>query len=469
MPTPSARAPAAADDPVEQAAFAALDRRLAPSSTAPIALALSGGGDSVALLVLAARWAGARGRPLAALTVDHGLNPDSRAWSAFARAAAARHGAGWAGLEWRGDKPAAGLPAAARAARHALLAEAARRIGARVLLTAHTAGDVAEGEAMRERDVPALGALREWSPSPAWPEGRGLLLLRPLLGIGREAVRDWLRAQGETWIDDPANTDLRFARSRARLRLRSEPSPLAGEGGAHAPAWEGEGSRDAKGMGRRDPSPSRPADGPLPLPQGERGWTVTPDGRVVLPRQGIGARTLSAALLCAAGTDAPPRGAQVERLLDRLAGDAPVDATLAGARLVAAGERVEIGRDAGERFRGALEPTALRPAEPVVWDGRFEVAAEAEGLTIQPLGGVIARLTPRDRARIKTVPPWARGALPALVSPDLAVSLPRPLGEGPAAASPLAAPRLAAALGLVTGESEAGEAPHGAGGFSTLC
>jgi tRNA(Ile)-lysidine synthase len=54
---------------------------------------------------------------------------------------------------------------------------------------------------------------REWAPSPAWPQGRGVFLLRPLLGLRRAALRDELAARGEAWIDDPANDDPRFARA----------------------------------------------------------------------------------------------------------------------------------------------------------------------------------------------------------------------------------------------------------------
>lgn len=432
--------------PLEAAANTAFERRLDTASTAPIAVALSGGGDSIALLWLAAAWARAHGRSLLAIHVDHAINPKSAAWRDFAADAAARAAAGFLSLAWEGPKPAAGLPAAARAARHRLLAQGARAAGARALLTGHTHDDALEGERMRETDVPALGRLREWSPSPAWPEGRGLFLLRPLLDIRRSDLRDWLRARGETWIEDPANGDLRYARSRARAALAG-PSPLAGEGGAA-------------------PLPPMPTHGPRPPPQGGR---VTEDGRIVLPRHGLDAATLSAALLSAAGTDRPPRGLQVEGLLERLAGSAPVDATLAGARLVADGAAVQIGRDAGERFRGGLLPLDLPESAPVVWDGRFEIVADVPGLQVQPLGGVIARLAKPDRARLKAVPAWARGALPALVTGDGGVSLPRPLGDGAARATPLSGPRLAAARGLVTTECDIGDAPHGAGGLLILC
>ncbi len=136
----------------------------------------------------------------------------------MAGTAARAAGADWRGLAWTGDKPATGLTAAARAARHRLIADAAREAGARVVLFAHTADDIAEAERMRAEGS-TLGRLRDWSPSPAWPEGRGLMLQRPLLDARRAELRAWLRDQGAGWIDDPANEDPRFARARARRAL----------------------------------------------------------------------------------------------------------------------------------------------------------------------------------------------------------------------------------------------------------
>ena len=123
------------------AVHAVLDQRLAPTSAAPLAVALSGGGDSLALLILTLDWARPRGRRVHALVFDHALHPNSAAWTSFALAAARRLGAEADSLRWDGLKPAAGLPAAARAARHAALAERAREIGAGVLLMGHTADD----------------------------------------------------------------------------------------------------------------------------------------------------------------------------------------------------------------------------------------------------------------------------------------------------------------------------------------
>lgn len=253
-------------------AFARLDARLSKAVDRPLALALSGGGDSLALLRLSAEWAQDRGRRLLALTVDHGLNPDSGRWTDFAGEAARAAGADWRALSWSGDKPRTGLTAAARAARHRLIAEAARAAGASVILMAHTADDIAEADLMRAEGA-TLGRVREWSPSPVWPEGRGLMLLRPLLGERRAALRDWLAQQGADWIEDPGNADPRFGRSRARQALG----------------------------GRLDTSPAEASA------SAQDGCAVTvDDAGVATTGRTVSARTLAAALVCVGGGSVPP-------------------------------------------------------------------------------------------------------------------------------------------------------------------
>jgi tRNA(Ile)-lysidine synthase len=142
--------------------FARLDARLCPRSPAPLAVAVSGGGDSVALLAMAVDWARLRGRRLLVLTVDHRLSPGSASWTRRAGEQARALGCEWQGLSWDAPRPATGLPAAARAARHALIAGAARAAGASVVMMAHTADDVAEAtlRAIRRRQLYVVLPLR---------------------------------------------------------------------------------------------------------------------------------------------------------------------------------------------------------------------------------------------------------------------------------------------------------------------
>ena len=405
----------------------AFERRLNGPAGAPVAVALSGGGDSLALLHLAQAWAGRAGRRLVALTVDHGLNPASAGWSRFAAARAARLGIAHRTLVWQGAKPAAGLPAAARAARHALLADAARAEGAAVVLMGHTADDLIEAETMRRAGVSAPSP-RVWSPSPAWPEGRGVFLLRPLLGDRRDALRALLRSRGEAWIEDPANDDPRFARTLARRRLAAQ---------AAAPPAPVETAQGWSGLDAVRPGLA----GDLVIP---RQLLATPDAET--------RRALGALALCAAGATRPPAVAQLERLAARLAAGDDVTANLAGARIEARGPAVRFCREAGERVRRALQPSPL-PLGESVFDGRFEIDCRAAGQRIGFLAGHAARLPLEQRRRLALASAGARGALPAIISPDGAVTCPLLAECGPACIRLLTFSRLCATLGAIEDEA----------------
>jgi len=398
-------------------------------------VALSGGGDSLALLKLAGGWARANGRSLLALTVDHGLNPDSARWNAFAEAAARTAGADWCRLDWSGEKPAAGLPAAARRARHSLIADAARAAGARVVLFGHTADDRAEGELMRAQGS-TLGRLREWSPSPAWPEGRGLMLLRPMLGARRPDIRAWLEGQGATWVDDPANEDLRFERSRARRALGS--------------------GREAGVQTLDGPTPG-PAPGPTPGPASARAVVAT-EGWIQLDRE-VDAAVLAAALVCAGGGDRTPRGARLAGMLQRLESGSDFTAVLCGTRLETAGTTVIVAREAGEFARSPCSPQPLVPDVEAVWDGRWIIMTEEAGWSVVPAAGRIATLADADRALLRALPPAARGGMPVLIRNDGTAPV---LAGRRARAGSLVGQRLALALDRMTHERDLGAPMHGA-------
>jgi len=401
---------------------ARLDARLCRNEAGPLAVALSGGGDSVALLVLVADWALANGRRVLAMTVDHGLNPDSGDWSRRCAAQARALGADWAELRWTGDKPATGLPAAARAARHALLAEAARAAGARVVLMGHTADDVAESDLIRAEGTP-IGRLREWAPSPAWPEGRGLMLLRPLLGERREGLREVLRARGMDWIEDPANADVRFARARVRSR-----SPL--------------------------PFALRPADArrvSSPSSDRMRSFLYPPGEGIVCADRDVPPAALAAALTCVGGGARTPRGDRLSKISRLLATGDDFDSVLCGARLSARGDDVIIHREPGEQRRQGLAPLRLEPGRATVWDGRFEIVADAPGLAVVPAHGLLNRLSPVDRVALNALPPAARGAEPVLIRDGDTRPL---LARTAAGVRSLVEARLAAALDATSHEAD---------------
>ena len=414
----------AAENAAIRATNAILDLALNAPDGAPVAVAVSGGGDSIALLVIASAWAARAGRPLVALTVDHDLQPASAGWCDFVAERATTLGVRSRTLVWKGEKPRSGVPAAARAARHALLAGAARDIGARVVLMAHTADDALEAQAMRSAGC-SVPTPRRWSPSPAWPEGRGVFILRPLLGVRRAALRELLRRCGERWIEDPANEDPRYARAAARRRLAEQATD--------------------------PPTP--------PKVRREAGWAAVVEGAagdLGAPRASFaapgGRQLLGAMLLCAAGGARPPRGESLERLLPRLAAGERFVASLAGARIEASGEAVTCCREAGERHRGGLADVAL-PVGEAVFDGRFLLAATEPGWRVGPLRGVVKRLPEADRARLAGLPAAARAALPVAVSPAGDYCCPILRQSGPVVARSLSLNRLQAALGGFTDEA----------------
>ena len=363
----------------------------------------------MALLAMVADWTRTRGRRLLAVTVDHALNPVSPDWSRVCADACASLGVDWIETRWLGDKPTTGLTAAARTARHRLIAEAAGNAGAKVILLAHTADDIAESDWMRARSVQeggsTLGRLREWSPSPVWPEGRGLMLFRPLLDERREALRELLRARGRGWIEDPANADTRFGRSKARRSLSLLPE---GESGPVEPGRM-RGRGDEGGARVTDAAtphhPTASGVGPLPLPLGE-GFEVGRD---------VPAEVLAAVLLCASGSSTPPRNEHLVRLSERLRAGERFTATLAGARIEASSDRVLIGREPGEYRRRPPVDRNLFPGSATVWDDRYEIMTSEPGWTVTAAAGRLSQLSDADRKIVAAVPASARGALPVLI------------------------------------------------------
>jgi tRNA(Ile)-lysidine synthase len=185
----------------------------------PAVVAVSGGSDSLALMHLLADWARARGvPPPLAVCVDHGLRPESAAEAkkvvAWARKAKLRATT----LKADMTLPANGLEAAARALRYRLIGYFARKHQRRAVYVAHTRDDQAETFLLRlarGSGVDGLAGMRAVAPYPA-PEFLPLAVVRPLLGLDRHALRAFLVARGQPWIDDPMNADGRFARVRIR-------------------------------------------------------------------------------------------------------------------------------------------------------------------------------------------------------------------------------------------------------------
>lgn len=200
----------------------------------PVVVGVSGGGDSVALLLALHEVAPPGCLPL--LTVAHAEH-DLRERAAddvlFVAALASRLGLRFATrrLQVREHRDGGGVEARARRLRYGFLADVARESGARHVVVAHTADDQAETILHRALRGTGLAGLAGMTPARELCDG--IALLRPLLGIPREQIRGYLLAAGEAWREDETNDDTRYARNFLRheiiARAEAGPYPAATE------------------------------------------------------------------------------------------------------------------------------------------------------------------------------------------------------------------------------------------------
>ena len=181
-----------------------------------LGLAVSGGGDSMALMTLAQAWARDSGRQTTSLhvaTVDHHLRPGSAQEAQMVAAAAQSLGLSHVTLHWQGWTGRGNLQDAARQARRALLADWAANLGLHAVLLGHTQDDQAETFLLRLARGSGVDGL---AGMQAHHRAEGMVWLRPMLGMTRHDLRTWLAARGVAWAEDPSNEDPAFDRVRAR-------------------------------------------------------------------------------------------------------------------------------------------------------------------------------------------------------------------------------------------------------------
>lgn len=350
--------------------------RLCPAG--PLVLALSGGGDSMALACLMADEAARSERDFHALIVDHRLRPESTDEAELAASHAEALGARTRVLVW--DQPASGQ-AAARMARHRLLADAARDLGAGTVFLAHTADDVIETLLMRlsrkQAGWRALAAMGERAISPAWPEGRGIRVARPLVRTSRAALRRFLNSREQSWIEDTSNINRAFERVRARARA---PSPDSEAGRRLLALNDAALLADAQ---VRRLARHRISKGARILPWGGLNLDARAFAR---PSQEVALRALEALIMAVSGVQSvpPPRAVSGMR-----------QALLAGSAFTAAGVLLTregaLGRDPGAIAgradgRVGVPPQIILPGTCAIFDGRLLVCAGSETLQVSALG-----------------------------------------------------------------------------------
>ncbi len=407
---------------------------LADDKPKTIAVAVSGGADSMALALLAAAWAKKKRIAVLPLIVDHRLRPDSTKEARHVAALLRQAGLTPRILTWDAKvKPTANKQAAAREARYALLAQACAKHGIAHLLLAHHRDDQAETlllRALRGSGVDGLAAMQPRAIRD------NLILLRPLLDLPKARLVATLRKRKQAWVEDPSNANASFQRVRVRAAL----DLLSGNDAAGRAELVQHLAQTARNFARTRALLDHAAYDLL-----HESVQLTPAGvawldpaPLVAAEDELSLRALVKLLGAIGGVAVPPRLDGLQRLLEALRSGKSLPLTLHRCLLT----RV---RGGDERLLVCREARYLPPVQPLsamLWDGRFRVtvAKPVRGISLAPLGkdrpaGIAKPAVPkvawpslpalrRADGRLLAVPGLGWGQLPANVTISFQPALP---------------------------------------------
>ncbi|MCF6306057.1 MAG: tRNA lysidine(34) synthetase TilS [Rhodobacteraceae bacterium] len=371
--------------------------QLGPLPDAPLGVAVSGGGDSVALLMLLH----AAGHIIRAATVDHQLRPESTQEAADVAALCARHNIPHQTLVWQTPDTRGNLQNQARKARRRLLADWARQQGLADIVLGHTQDDQAETLLMRLARGSGVDGL---SGMAAQRCVAGLCWHRPMIALARDELREYLRQKAITWVEDPGNDDLKYDRIKARKALEVlEPLGLTvsrlAETADHLRRARSALETTVQELAQRSVTLSDAGELCIHLP----------DFRLA-PRE-IQLRLLAAALRWVATARYRPRFNALAGLLETCLADQQKAKTLHGCSIGFTATHIIVNRE--------LSATpAMAPLE-TIWDGRWQIGSfKGQDVQIKALNADGIRFCPdwretgHSRASLLASPSlWQNGAL----------------------------------------------------------
>jgi tRNA(Ile)-lysidine synthase len=374
--------------------------KLGPFETAPrLAVACSGGPDSMALLVLSKQWAERHGGKITALIVDHRLRDDSTIEAEAVLGRAQHLGVEAVILTRDGDTIVSNIQAQARAARYRLLTDWCARNGNLHLLLGHHRDDQAETLRMREERGSGDDGL---AGMPPVLEYSGVRLLRPLLQLKKSRLRATLAEFNVMAVEDPSNLNLRFDRVRTRQSIATE---------ADREILSNRADRYGVVRFHRDEATAT---------HFARSTEFYPEGYAILDPHlwcqgvdGIGLRALSALCAMIGGRGHPPHRKKVERLQEAILRDAIGGGrTMSGCRIVPSKGKLLVLREL------ELIERAARLDGELLWDGRYrvELTTGRERLSIGKLGedGVHEVLVRQPDLALSHLPKCVCPTLPAV-------------------------------------------------------
>ena len=334
-----------------------------PDSPDTLGVAVSGGGDSMALLHLLHGCCRDLDISLQAITIDHGLRPEARAEAQMVEEFCRSLGVPHDTVQWRGWDGCGNLQNAARTARQRLIADWAQAKGIGTVALGHTADDQAETILMRLARQAGADGLSAMAPRR---EGRGILWLRPLLSAGRAELRSYLSENAIRWAEDPSNEDTAYDRIKARRALVLL-EPL----GIDAACLGAVASQMADVRAALVWQTAQAAKALVQI----RAGAVTFDaaGWHAQPRE-IQRRLILAAIRWLTGTVYAPRRGAIGGLLEALQ---------TGRAATVEGCHAMVRRDSIWIFREANAVRSLETSPADLWDGRWALAGPGEDACLQ--------------------------------------------------------------------------------------
>ena len=399
-------------------------------------LAVSGGGDSLAMMHLVADWLSKRaargqGQPdVTVLTVDHGLRREAREEALFTRNAA--EALGLSGEILTADEPApdTGVQEWARAMRYRLLlGRAGGEEGARALVTAHHLDDLAETVLMRLARGSGVDGLAGIEAVTYRGE---VALVRPLLDIPKSRLVQTLEERGVAWLEDPSNEQVAFERVRLRRAAAAREALRLEDGALALTARRAARARDAL---------EAVTDGLLANaardPRLMCGGVFASDWSLGSLPDDLAIRVLMRVVSAVGGSDAPLRLARAERLVAEMGAEGFGGATLGRCVIAPVRGRASAAGDGPwfmiyrEPDRAPLPVVDTDLSRPTTWDNRFVIerlGPEGEAVRLRPVTqddlAAAGLAGPQGRDQVHGIPFDALRATPAIETADGRVMLP---------------------------------------------
>lgn len=366
-----------------------------------IAVAVSGGADSMALLLLLKFWVEARNGSVIALTVNHGLRPEAAKEAAWVSGECKRHGIEHHTLTYQGNKPTAAIQEKARDIRYTLLTDWCRAHDVLHLFTAHHAGDQVETLFFRLARGSGLSGL---AGIPVVSLRNGVRLIRPLLGFNKAELMQFLETLNQKWIEDPSNQNPAYTRTHIRQIL-------------HDAGLEDRATDVSVFMAnfRRQFEWQQMDWMSCVLQLYPAGYATINAKEFRTSPPVMALQGLASLLQTISGSDTPPRSQTLHTLYDSMQKKKELRQNVAGCMV---SYRPKDGLFYFWREKVATaSPAQVRACTVTQWDGRFEAYFEHPGgmdtLSLQPLGSTGLNHLPKIPAGMRHLPPAILRSFPA--------------------------------------------------------